>query len=94
MPERSAKEGYDRFASPDFISVEPPPNQDDMDDLCRTIIQSQYIEGVGAVIYRAAEGGGIEGKFKDARNPLRIFQFLIKDGELSYSPIAWSEEEG
>ncbi|MGL5923832.1 hypothetical protein [Chroococcidiopsis sp.] len=69
------------------------PTQSQMDAIARSIIQSQYKDKVGAIAYRRAEGGGIEGKFKDALNPKRVFEFLIKDRELSYKVDSWDEED-
>lgn len=68
------------------------PTQLEMDAIARSIIQSQYKDRVGAVVYKRAEGGGLAGKFKDAINPRRVFEFLIKDGELSYKVDSWDEE--
>ncbi|MGL5924637.1 hypothetical protein [Chroococcidiopsis sp.] len=69
------------------------PTKSQMDTVLRQIIQSQYKDRVGAIAYKRAVSGGIEGKFKDALNPKRIFEFLIKDGELSYKVDSWDEEE-
>ncbi len=69
------------------------PTTTQMDAIARVIIASQYKDGVGAITYKRAEGGGIEGKFKDARNSKRAFEFLIKDGSLSYGVDSWDEED-
>lgn len=68
------------------------PSQLQMDAIARQIIQSQYKDKIGAITYRRAKGGGIEGKFKDALNPKRTFDFRIKDGELSYEVDSWEED--
>lgn len=69
------------------------PTKEQMDSVCRAIIQSKYTDGVGAIIYRADPKGGIEGRFRDRQNPRRVFEFSIKDGGLIYKAISWAEEE-